>query len=410
MNERWTGGQYSIWRFLLGAFLVAHFTQLLPYGAEVFARGGAVASAELSPLIGVLPNPLRHWDFSFVVAALLGVGATAGALLAIGWFDRFAAIMATLILAWLHGRNPLIANPSLPLLGWMLVAHAFVPARPYGSLAARLAGAANPRWALPRAVHTAAWVVLALSYSYSGYTKLLSPSWVSGDAIALVLENPLARDHLLRGWMLASPDGLLRVLTWGVLAVELLFAPLALLRRLRPWLWLAMLLAQVGFLVFLSFADLTLPMFLAHLLTFDPRWLQRWERHDAALVLFDGDCALCHATVRLALHEDRQRRLRFAPLGSLAAAPYRHLVPHGGGDTIVLIEVDGVRTRSAAVRGVLQRLGGLWLLPAALLGAMPRRIADAGYDLVGRVRRRFGPPPADVCALIPLAARDRLLG
>jgi hypothetical protein len=56
---------------------------------------------------------------------------------------------------------------------------------------------------LPRHLFAAAWVALALSYSPSGYTKLLSPAWVDGETIRLVLENPLARDHALRSAVLA---------------------------------------------------------------------------------------------------------------------------------------------------------------------------------------------------------------
>ncbi|MCC7097841.1 MAG: hypothetical protein IT472_11770 [Thermomonas sp.] len=74
------------------------------------------------------------------------------------------ALLAALVLAWLFQRNPLIANPSLPLLGWLLLLHAFVPPRPCGSLAARVHGAADPNWRLPRHLHLAAWVMLALCY------------------------------------------------------------------------------------------------------------------------------------------------------------------------------------------------------------------------------------------------------
>ena len=45
-------------------------------------------------------------------------------LLAAGYYDRIAGIVAAVILGWLFARNPLIANPSLPVVGWMLIAHA----------------------------------------------------------------------------------------------------------------------------------------------------------------------------------------------------------------------------------------------------------------------------------------------
>jgi predicted DCC family thiol-disulfide oxidoreductase YuxK len=395
MNESWTGGQYSVYRVLLGGFLVVHFGLLLPYGAEVFGSGGALASASLSPLMGVLPNPLAHFDGPVGVGALLATGVVSGIALAIGWFDRIAAVLAALILAWLFQRNPLIANPSLPLLGWLLVLHVFVPPRPFGSVAALRRGA-DRRWALKRHLFLAAWVVLALAYSHSGYTKLFSPAWTDGETIRLVLQNPLARDHALRDFALALPPIVLQCLTWAVLVVELLFAPLALIPRLRPLLWCAMLGAQLGFLCFLNFADLTFPMLLVHLLTFDPSWVRRTVPRTRPLLLFDGDCAFCHANVRFAKMEDRGRRLEVAPLASeTGAQALKGIRKDWKGDTIVLVDERGHAVKSRAVAGVLEHLGGIWYLLGRALRAVPRPIADAGYDFVGRIRYRLlGRQPA----------------
>lgn len=396
-TESLSGGQYSLYRVFLGSYLLVHFTHLLPWAAEVFGRGGLVAEPGLSPLMAALPAALHALDAPTLLPALLALGACGGVLIAVGFLDRSAAIVCALLLAWLHARNPLIANPSLPLLGWLLLAHACTPPRPYGSLAALRRGV-DIDWRLPPAIYASAFIVLAVSYSYSGYTKLLSPGWVSGEAIAEVLRNPLARDHALRELLLGLPPACLQWLTWLVIGVELLFAPLALWRRLRFPLWLAMLLIQCGFLVFLDFADLTAPMLLAHALTFDPRWIPPAA---PALLLFDGRCGFCHANVRFALIEDRAQRLRFA---SLAA--------HGRSDdsSIVLIDADGVEhRRSEAVIGILRRLGGYWWLLAQLLRAIPRPLRDASYDFVGRLRYRLGARYAtDTCPLLPPALMARV--
>ena len=165
----------------------------------------------------------------------------------------------------------------------------------------------------------------------------------------------------------------------------------------------AMLLAQFGFLTLLNFADLTFPMLLVHLLCFDPAWLRRAEVSDPGVLLFDGDCAFCHASVRLALHEDRHWRLRFAPLqGASAKRLLNGRVIPDDGDSIVLVDEHGqIARKSAAVIGVLMRLGGLWLLPAWLLRSLPRRLADAGYDLVGRWRYRLAGKVSGSCPWRP---------
>ena len=401
MNEPWTGGQYSLYRALLGAYLITHFTMLIPYGAEVFGAGGAVASASLSPYIGALPNPLAILDSPAGVTTLLGIGALCALALAAGWFDRVGAILAALILGWLYQRNPLIANPSLPLVGFLLVLHAFVPPRPFGSLAAVRAGGAEREWRLPAHLHSAAWVVLAVSYSHSGITKLFSDSWTDGQTIRLVLENPLARDHALRDVVLALPPIFLELLTWSVLWIEVLFAPLVLFRRLRPLMWATMLAAQLGFLVFLDFADLTFPMLLAHLLTFDPRWIERAIPKTPAVLLFDGQCAFCHATVRLALMEDAHERLKFAPLAGKTGEKWLAGIERDWrGDSIVLIDSRGHAVKSRAVAGVLEYMGGLWWMLGKLLRAIPRPVADAGYDLVGRARYRLA-GQITACPLLP---------
>jgi predicted DCC family thiol-disulfide oxidoreductase YuxK len=402
VGNAWTGGHYSLYRALLGSFLIVHFAMLLPYGAEVFAAGGVLSSASLSPYIGILPNPLAWFDSPVTVTVLLALGMVSGAALALGWFDRCAALAAALILGWLFQRNPLIANPSLPLLSWLLLLHVFVPTRPYGSLAALRAGGADPAWRMPRHLYVIAWIVLAVSYSHSGYTKLFSPSWIEGETIRLVLENPLARDHLLRDLVLALPPIFLKLLTWGVLWAEVLFAPLALIRRLRPGLWTLMLLAQLGFLCFLNFADLTFPMLLAHLLTFDPRWLKSRAPAARSLLLFDGDCAFCHATVRLAVAEDHQQLLSFVPLASPLGRTIMNGLPRKWhGDTIVLLDSQGHAVKSRAVAGVLEQLGGLWFCVGRLVRAIPRPIADAGYDFIGRIRYRLGGRRTDQCPVLP---------
>jgi hypothetical protein len=171
------------------------------------------------------------------------------------------------VLACIYGRNPLTANPSLPFVGWLLLMHALLPPVP------RRADD-DGAWRLPPPIWLAAWIVMSIGYAYSGWTKLVSPSWVDGSALADVLQNPLARTTWLREAMLALPPIVLRLATWGALSVELLFAPLALVRRLRPWVWLSAVGMHLGLLAMVDFADLTGGMLVLHAFTFDPGWLR----------------------------------------------------------------------------------------------------------------------------------------
>lgn len=402
MVSGWTGGQYSVFRALLGIYLCIHFAHLLPWAAELFSNEGVLPDARLSPIFATFPNLFAISDAPWFVHASLTIAVFAGFAFALGWCDRVAAVFMWVMLASLYGRDPLIANPSFPYVGFMLVAHLFVQTAPFGSVAAR--GRSNPDgdWFHSPAVFLAAWVVLGLSYSYSGYTKLLSPSWVAGDNIRFVLDNPLARDWLLRDFMLWLPPILISLLTWFVLVVELFWAPIALWRPARPWVWAAMLFVQFGFLFLLNFADLTIGMLLFHLFTFDPAWLRGRSFSERAVLFFDGHCALCHGFVRLVLAEERTGTLRFAPL---QGATFRSRVPEGERaklpDSLALDLGDGVLlTRSTAVAMVLVRMGGLWRLLGGLLWLIPRPVRDLGYDAVGAIRYQvFG----NSDALCPMA-------
>ena len=264
---------------------------------------------------------------------------------------------------------------------------------------------------MPPSIFLAAWVVLALGYSYSGYTKLFSPSWVAGDTVAHVLDNPLARDWFLRELFLWLPPILLQLLTWFILVIELLFAAIVLFRPLRPLAWGAMLFVQFGFAFLLSFPDLTFAMLLCHLFTFDPGWVKPARRPATATLFFDGTCALCHGTVRFLLAEDRASRLSYSPLqGQLIHATLPQEAIAALPDSMVLVTSDGERlVESDAVLRCLQMLGGLWTILGFALWHVPKPVRDLAYRTVGRRRYAWFGRKQEVCPLMPDALRGRFL-
>jgi predicted DCC family thiol-disulfide oxidoreductase YuxK len=410
LTNGWTGGQYSAFRAVLGLYLALHYAQLLPWGAEIFSSHGVLPEAGASPLAFLFPNLLTLVDSPAVVSALLASGVLLALLLMLGIGDRFAAVGLAYLQACLLGRNPLIGNPAIPFIGWMLLAHACMPRAPYGAWRAR--GRTDPRggWDFPPALFLSAWIVMSLAYSYSGYHKLLSPSWVDGSALGRVLENPLARPGVLREAFLTLPPVVLQLATWGALALELLFAPLALLRRLRPWLWLAMLGLHLGLLSLVAFADLTAGMLLLQWFTADPAWLPGTRPGTTDRLFYDGSCGLCHRAVRFFLAEDRSgSAFRYAPLAgdaAVAALGTERLLTLP--DSIVVVTPKGeVLTRSAAMLHAAERLGGLWGLLARAARCVPLALRDRVYDAIARNRRRLFARPDDACPLLPAELRAR---
>lgn len=390
-NNGWTGGQYSLFRILFGLYLFIHFMYLLPWSAELFSNQGMLTDASTSPLMQAFPNVLHWLDTAWFVQGLVGLAAIAALFFIVGYRDKWAAIFMWYILACLFSRNPLIANPSLPYTGWMLIASCFIPAAPYGSLAAKGQDHANTGWSIPNPIFIASWIVLAASYSYSGYTKLFSPAWVEGNNIGYVLLNPLARDYFLRDFFLWLPPIFLQCLTWTVMYVELLFAPLVLVPKLRMLMWGTMLIIQFGFALLLNFPDLTFAMILFHLFTFNPAWIKSKPLQSGAILYFDGNCALCHGVIRFILAEDKSTTLHFKPLAEVGMS---------SSDTIMLFNGNQIYQKSDAVIELLAYLGGLWRIISIVLRLFPRSLRDIGYDCVGNVRYKLFGKIEGVCPIV----------
>lgn len=407
----WTGGQYSVLRVIFGLYLFVHFVQHVPWGTEMFSRQGARPDGAASPLPYLFPNILALNDSPLMVTVLLLMAAGLSLLFCAGWHDRVAAlILLWYIAACLFGRNPLIANPSLPYVGWLLLAHMFLPPAPYGSWAARHRPDPGTHWRMPQPIYAVAWIVLAVGYSYSGYTKWISPSWIDGTALAKVWANPPTRPTMLSETLLTMPADGLKLATWTALAMELLFAPLSLIRRVRPWLWLSAVFMHSALITLINFADLSLGMLMVHGLTFDPAWIGRRKASQPDTLFYDGHCGLCHRTVRFVLAEDPEGTLfRFAPLQS---DTFRQTLPEARRkslpDSVVIYTADGrIMTRSTAVLRILDQLGGLWRILGRLIGWIPASLRDAAYDGIARIRHRLFQPPPEACPLVPEPLRRR---
>ncbi|MBI5200755.1 MAG: DUF393 domain-containing protein [Elusimicrobia bacterium] len=359
----WTRRQYVLFRAALGLYLAWHFTRLVYWGGELFSAAGTLPDPTASPLWGLLPNVFALASSPLAASATLALGATLGLALAAGVRDRAAAAGLWYLWACALGRNPLIANPSIPYVGWLLLAHAAIPS-------------GEKNWRLPQPLFAAAWAVLALGYSYSGAYKLYSASWLDGTALSWVLQNPLARPGPLNALLLSLPPALLSLGTWGALLLETAYAPLALSKRLRPWLWLAAVLMHASLIVLVDFADLSAGMLLIHLFTFDPAWIS--PRRTPATFFYDAECGFCDAWVRFLAEEDRGGLLTFAPLGGETYGKLACAFPPA--DTAVLVAGGETLVRSDAALAALARLGGLWTLLARAFEAVPKPLRDAAYD------------------------------
>lgn len=377
----------------------------------MFSNRGAIPEASTSPLLYLFPNILAVWDSPAFVAVFLLSGIAFSALFAVGSYDRVAALVLWYIWACLLGRNPLISNPSLPYIGLLLLVHACLPRTPSGSLGRRGQPDSSSGSRIPQSFFLVVWILMATGYAYSGYTKLVSPSWIDGTAIARVLANPLARENLLNRALLGLPDSILKFSTWGALALELSFAPLALFRRTRPFIWGAMLTMHIGLIALIDFADLSIGMVMLHLFTFDPAWIRPLKASSAEMVYYDGCCVLCHRAVRFMLTEDRDGNcFRFSSLNNATFDSTVHEGLRGTlRDSIAVRTVAGsLLIKSSALIHAGERLGGIWRLIARCVKVVPESARDSAYDWVAGVRYRLFRSPATVCSLAPGPLQKRV--
>jgi predicted DCC family thiol-disulfide oxidoreductase YuxK len=140
-----------------------------------------------------------------------------------------------------------------------------------------------------------------------------------------------------------------------------------------------------------------------------------------AVVLFDGVCNFCDASVNFIIEHDKAGYFKFAPLqsdeGSRLANQYgfrsatetkenaaSDLIPI---DSVILVENGTAYTHSTAALRILRRLGRPWSLLYSFV-IVPKSLRDWAYKLFAKYRYRiFG--RKDQCMLPSPEVRARFL-
>lgn len=365
----WTGIQYSVFR---GALAVA---------------AASVCWTRL-PLVEGPPWPL------------LALGLPGAIALALGWRDRAVAaallVLIAGVAAFVDGAPLVLPANDVIFTGSLLFLHLLVPITPFGSWDAR--GRIDPRgdWFRPGWLDHAAWIWLAAIHLERAL-----------GTFGIVSRGPETEAFALPALVFAALQ---------LTALAALFVP-----RLRPFVWIALTLAHVGWVTATGFAPGDGVLLLVHAFAANPAWwpgrsFEDVPGDDDALLFYDGDCGFCHRSVRFVLSEEANTpsplRLRFAPLVSetfdrrIAA---RSDVDVGAlPDSIVVLLEDGrLLTRTAALLELASRLGGLWRGVALLASPIPEPLRDAAYDAFARIRKRLFEQPTDACPILPPDLRAR---
>lgn len=107
------------------------------------------------------------------------------------------------------------------------------------------------------------------------------------------------------------------------------------------------------------------------------------------VVLYDGECGLCHRSVKFLIARDRGQ-LYYAPLQGETAAALRARHPEIPTvlESVVLVDGDRVHLRSKAFLYITKYLTAPWRW-AYHVRWLPAFLLDLGYRVIARVRYRI---------------------
>jgi len=127
------------------------------------------------------------------------------------------------------------------------------------------------------------------------------------------------------------------------------------------------------------------------------------------IVLFDGDCNFCDASVQFIIKRDPSTHFYFASLQSEIGQELlkKHMVP-AEVDSLVLVENDKAYIKSSAALRIAKKLDGLWHLLYIFI-LVPRKLRDYVYDFFSSNRIKWFGKKDDRCALPSPDVRKRFL-
>jgi predicted DCC family thiol-disulfide oxidoreductase YuxK len=128
-----------------------------------------------------------------------------------------------------------------------------------------------------------------------------------------------------------------------------------------------------------------------------------------AIVLFDGVCNFCNASVNFVIERDTAGYFKFAPLQSEIGEELieKHGIDKADTDSVIVVENDRAYTHSSGALKIARRLDGIWSWAYAFV-IVPKPIRDLAYRIFAKCRYRlFG--RQDACMMPTPEIRARFL-
>jgi predicted DCC family thiol-disulfide oxidoreductase YuxK len=114
------------------------------------------------------------------------------------------------------------------------------------------------------------------------------------------------------------------------------------------------------------------------------------EESGKVIMLFDGVCNFCNASVNFILPRDKKDHFRFSPLQSEAGKSLllKYKVNSSETDSVILIENGTAYFRSEAALRILKNMGRGWFLLYVFI-IVPTFIRDPVYNWIARNRYKW---------------------
>ena len=133
------------------------------------------------------------------------------------------------------------------------------------------------------------------------------------------------------------------------------------------------------------------------------------EIHKKPIILFDGICKLCNASVQFIIKHDKKKCFLFASLQSDAAVKLllQDNIKKIDLESIVLIDDNRIYRKSTAVLRIVRKLDGLWPILFVFI-IIPKSIRDMIYEFIAKHRYQwFG--TMKTCSWEPKENKNRFI-
>ncbi|MFV0305185.1 MAG: thiol-disulfide oxidoreductase DCC family protein [Moheibacter sp.] len=108
------------------------------------------------------------------------------------------------------------------------------------------------------------------------------------------------------------------------------------------------------------------------------------------IILFDGVCNLCNATVQRIIENDNRNMFKFSSLQSEFGQQFlkTNKLPQSEFDSIILLDNTKYYTKSDAALHIGKELKGIYKISKLVL-ILPKFIRDFAYDIIAKNRYKW---------------------